>query len=60
MFLVKKSLGIFLLANIWVGQTGQQGWQGRSIDVPPLTANIFAALFNKTNFHNKTGGIIDI
>jgi hypothetical protein len=56
----EKFKGKFLLAKIWVRQAGQQGWQGRSIDVPTLTANIFAAPINKTNFHNKTGGIIDI
>jgi hypothetical protein len=60
LFLVKKSLRVFLLANIWVRQAGQQGWQGRSIEVPTLSADIFAAPINKTNFHKKTGEIIDI
>jgi len=40
---------------------GWQGSQARSIDVPTLTANIYAAATDITNIHNKTGGIcIDI
>ncbi len=31
--------------------------QARLINVPTLTANIFAAAMNRTNVHNKTGGM---
>ncbi len=44
-----------------VGQQGRQankaGRQARSIDVPTLTANIFAMTTNRPNIHNKAGSM---
>jgi hypothetical protein len=39
----------------WFRQAGLQGRWVRSIDVPALTANIFAAATNRTNIHKRTG-----
>jgi len=36
-------------------KVGQQGRRVGSVDVPTLTANIFAAAANRTNIDNKTG-----
>ncbi len=40
----------------WHSEAVEQIWQAMLMHVPTLTANIFAAATNRTNFH-KTGGM---